>query len=281
MASHRDLLDLAERAAGTAATFIRAAERPGAGSWDRKARNDFATDVDREAERLIAEVLLRGAPGSMVVGEELTPTGATGTSGYTQPPGPPSPLTWIVDPLDGTTNFLHDYPAYAVSIGAAVGGNLVVGVVVDVVRERTYRAAAGEGAWCDGRPLRVSGITDPALALVGTGFPFKAPASERLDGYLAQFRRVLHATSGIRRAGSAALDLAHVAEGRLDGFWEMGLAPWDVAAGVVLIREAGGIVTDFAGGPLGLDGGDVVAGPLAMHAWLVGSIAAAGAGDVA
>ena len=265
MASYRHLLDLAARAAGEAAAFIRTAPRPAAEDWDRKARNDFATDVDREAERRIAAMLLGGEPGSRVMGEELTPTGATGSG-----------VTWIVDPLDGTTNFLHNYPAYAVSVGAAADGALVAGVVVDIVRGLTYRAAVGEGAWCDDRALRVSTIAEPALTLMGTGFPFKAPASERVDEYLAQFRRILHATSGLRRAGSAALDLAHVAEGRLDGFWEIGLAPWDVAAGVVLVREAGGLVTDFAGKPLGLEAGDVVAGPPVLHAWLLDVVGEAG-----
>jgi myo-inositol-1(or 4)-monophosphatase len=145
------------------------------------------------------------------------------------------------------------------------------------VRDLTYRAAAGVGAWCNGRPIHVSTIADPALALMGTGFPFKAPASARVDEYLRQFRAVLHATSGIRRAGSAALDLAHVAEGRLDGFWEIGLAPWDVAAGVVLVREAGGLVTDFQGAPLGLGAGDVVAGSPALHHWLLAQVAAGSA----
>jgi myo-inositol-1(or 4)-monophosphatase len=263
MASHRHLLELADRAARTAAVFITGAVPPAVDTWDRKARNDFATDVDREAERLIAEVLLTGAPGSAVMGEELTPAGATGAT-----------VLWIVDPLDGTTNFLHKYPAYAVSIGAVVGDQLVVGVVVDVVRDLVYHAVAGEGASCNDRPIRVSTITDPTLALIGTGFPFKAPASERVEEYLTQFRRVLHATSGVRRAGSAALDLAHVAEGRLDGFWEIGLAPWDVAAGVVLVREAGGLVTDFAGRDwmVGTAVGDILAGSAAMHAWLAGQI---------
>ena len=269
MASHRHLLELADRAARTAAVFIAGAVPPSVSTWDRKARNDFATDVDREAERLIADVLLTGAPGSSVMGEELTPmgtAGAMGTMGAT--------VTWIVDPLDGTTNFLHKYPAYAVSIGAAVGDQLVVGVVVDVVRDLVYRAVAGEGASCNDRPIRVSTITDPTLALVGTGFPFKAPASDRVEEYLTQFRRVLHATSGIRRAGSAALDLAHVAEGRLDGFWEIGLAPWDVAAGVVLVREAGGQVTDFGGRAwtVGPHVGDVLAGSAAMRAWLAAQV---------
>jgi myo-inositol-1(or 4)-monophosphatase len=215
---------------------------------------------------LIAEALVAGVPGSLVVGEELTPTGATGATG--------NQVTWVVDPLDGTTNFLHNYPAYAVSIAAVVGDEPVAGVVVDVVRDLTYRAVTGEGAWCDGRPLRVSAISEPALALMGTGFPFKAPASQRIDEYLGQFRRVLHATSGIRRAGSAALDLAHVAEGRLDGFWEIGLAAWDAAAGILLVREAGGLVTDFAGTPSPVAHGDFVAGGPAMHAWLLEAIRA-------
>ena len=263
MASHRDLLDVATRAARQAAAFIRASARPDTAAWDRKARNDFATDVDRGAERMITEVLLAAVPGSVIVGEELTPEGGP-TDRRTD-----VSVTWVVDPLDGTTNFLHGYPAYAVSIAAVVGHAPVAAVVVDVVRDLTYRAVAGEGAWCDDRPLRVSSITEPALALMGTGFPFKAPASQRIDEYLGQFRRVLHATSGIRRAGSAALDLAHVAEGRLDGFWEIGLSAWDVAAGILLVREADGLVTDFAGAPSPIAHGDFVAGGPAMHAWLL------------
>jgi myo-inositol-1(or 4)-monophosphatase len=268
MASHRDLLEVATRAARQAAGFIARAARPDEAAWDRKARNDFATDVDRGAERLIADILLAGVPGSVIVGEELTPTGTTGDR---------PTVTWVVDPLDGTTNFLHNYPAYAVSIAAVVDAQPVAAVAVDVVRDLTYRATAGEGAWCDDRPLRVSSITDPTRALMGTGFPFKAPASERIDEYLGQFRRVLHATSGVRRAGSAALDLAHVAEGRLDGFWEIGLAPWDVAAGILLVREAGGVVTDFAGRPSRAAHGDFVAGNPAMHRWLLEVVRGAGA----
>ena len=276
MASHRDLLEVATRAARQAAGFIGGSARPDAAAWDRKARNDFATDVDRGAERLIADILLAGVPGSIVVGEELTPTDTTGDRPVAQPPNH-SAVIWVVDPLDGTTNFLHNYPAYAVSIAAVVDAQPVAAVVVDVVRDLTYRAAAGEGAWCDDRPLRVSSITEPALALIGTGFPFKAPASERIDEYLGQLRRVLHATSGVRRAGSAALDFAHVAEGRLDGFWEIGLAPWDVAAGILLVREAGGVVTDFVGRPSRAAHGDFVAGNPAMHRWLLGVVRGAAA----
>ena len=261
MASHSDLLDVAQRAAERAARHIRAARRPLPGAWERKDRSDFVTEVDRDAQRLIGDVLLGAVPDSRMIGEEAA--GAAGAAGAA------ATVTWIVDPLDGTTNYLHDYPMYAVSIAAVVDGAPVAAVVVDVVRDLTYRAAAGGGAWCGERRLRVSALTDPSLALLGTGFPFKAPANRRLDEYLGQFRRILPQTSGIRRCGSAALDLAHVAEGRLDGFWEIGLAAWDVAAGILLVREAGGSVTDFAGRPAAAAPGDFVAGNSAIHGWLV------------
>jgi myo-inositol-1(or 4)-monophosphatase len=264
VASHSDLLDVAQRAGERAASHIRAARRPPPEAWERKDRSDFVTEVDRDAQRLIGEVLLADVPGSRFVGEEAT--GATGATG--------AGVTWVVDPLDGTTNYLHDYPMYAVSIAAVMDGVPIAAVVVDVVRNLTYRAAAGAGAWCGRRRLHVSALTDPSLALLGTGFPFKAPANRRLDDYLAQFRRILPQTSGIRRCGSAALDLAHVAEGRLDGFWEIGLAAWDVAAGMLLVREAGGLVTDFAGRPAAVAPGDFVAGNAAVHAWLLGLVGA-------
>jgi myo-inositol-1(or 4)-monophosphatase len=249
-------------AAERAAHFVRTAPRPGPAAWDRKARSDFVTEVDRTAERLIAEAVLAGVPGSRLMGEESA--GAAEVRA-----GVAAGITWVVDPLDGTTNYLHDYPMYAVSVGAVVDGEPAAAVVVDVVRNLVYRATAGGGAWCGERRLRVSPVSDPSLALLGTGFPFKAPGSARLDEYLAQFRRLLPETSGIRRCGSAALDFAHVAEGRLDGFWEIGLAAWDVAAGMLLIREAGGVVTDFAGKPSPVAPGDFVVGNPAIHAWLI------------
>jgi myo-inositol-1(or 4)-monophosphatase len=172
-----------------------------------------------------------------------------------------------VDPLDGTTNFLHGYPQYAVSIGASVEGALRVGVVHDVTRDRAYWGASGLGAWEGDRRLQVSGLTEPRQALVGTGFPFKnLPLLRR---YLDQFAAVMGATSGIRRAGAAALDLVDVAAGRLDCFWELTLAPWDVAAGVVLVREAGGVVTTLDGSPEVLQHGSIVAGNAALHRWLL------------
>ncbi len=223
--------------------------------WGVKGAADFVTEVDRQAERVIVETLLAGTPHASVLGEELTPSAELG------------PLVWVVDPLDGTTNYLHGYPAYAVSIAAVTDGQLAVGVVLDVVRDLIYRAAVGEGAWCGDRPIRVSGVTAPERALIGTGFPFKVP--QFLPRYLRQFTTILTATSGVRRAGSAALDLVDVALGRFDGFWELSLAPWDVAAGSLIVREAGGIVTDDVGNEDILRHGPIVAGNRSIHEWLL------------
>ena len=259
MRDYNDLVKIAERAAARAAAFIRGARRPGARDWTEKGRHDFVTEVDRACEALIAEALTRDVPGSRVVGEELTPGLAdVGTTGD---------VVWIVDPLDGTTNYLHEYPQYAVSIGAVVRGALGVGVVHDVVRDVVYRASLGGGAWIGERRLAVSSLEEPKRALVGTGFPFKDEGL--LDDYLRQFAAVMGASSGIRRAGAAALDLADVAAGRFDAFWELSLAPWDIAAGVVLVREAGGRVTRLDGSEDVIGHGPIVAGNPTMHAWLI------------
>jgi myo-inositol-1(or 4)-monophosphatase len=215
--------------------------------------------VDRETEEIIGDELRRGAPDSVVLGEELSPSAAG------------SGLVWVVDPLDGTTNFLHQYPAYGVSVGAVVDGELAAGVVVDVARKQTYRATAGGGAWLEERRLQVSQVTDPALALIGTGFPFKV--LELLPRYLRQFTTILQRTSGIRRGGAASLDFADLALGRFDGFWELYLAPWDVAAGALILREAGGRVTDLHGGSDIVRHGAFVAGNPAIHEWLLAVLA--------
>jgi myo-inositol-1(or 4)-monophosphatase len=162
---------------------------------------------------------------------------------------------------------LHGFPSYAVSIAAAVDGELQAAVVLQVFRQEYYTAARGTGAWQGDRRLSVSAIADPTFALIGTGFPFKDTSS--LGEYLSQFARVAAQTSGIRRPGSAALDLADVAAGRFDGFWEQRLSAWDLAAGVLLIREAGGVVTDYAGRAIGAEHTSVVAGNPAIHAWLI------------
>jgi myo-inositol-1(or 4)-monophosphatase len=216
--------------------------------------------VDRTAERIILEVLQEGEPGSRVVGEELAPELVT------------EGLVWIVDPLDGTTNFLHGFPSYAVSIAASLDGKLLAGVVVDVPRRMTYWGADGAGAWLGDQRLRVSTIEDPAFALIGTGFPFRD--TSHLEEYQRQFALVARGTSGIRRPGAAALDLVDVAAGRFEGFWEQRLSAWDIAAGALLIREAGGLVTDLEGRQVGIEHTSVVAGNPAIHAWLIETFSA-------
>ncbi len=251
-----DLLHLARNAADRAGEYLRGVERPADPSrWAQKGSRDFVTEVDRTAERMISDILLAAEPGARMIGEELTPTVLT------------DGLVWIVDPLDGTTNFLHGFPSYAVSIAAALNGVLEAGVVLQVPRNEIYAAARGGGSWLGSERLTVSGIEDPEFALIGTGFPFRDVS--RLEAYQAQFARVARATSGIRRPGAAALDLADVAAGRFDGFWEQRLSAWDIAAGTLLIREAGGVVTDFSGRNIGIEHTEVVAGNPAIHAWLL------------
>ena len=256
-----ELLSIAERAAWKAAAVIRErpAEPPSRRSATEKGHHDWVTDVDREAEQIIAGILSAETPAAHLMAEEGSPAFAE------------RGLVWVVDPLDGTANFLHGYPQYAVSIAAAVNGRLEAGVVVDVTRECCYGAVRGKGAWCAGSRLAVSRVEEPGRALLGTGFPFKQ--LERLDEYLGQFRRLLPLTSGIRRTGSAALDLADIALGRLDGFWELVLAPWDIAAGQLLVREAGGIVTNLSGREIGIEHTAVVAGNPAIHRWLLERLA--------
>jgi myo-inositol-1(or 4)-monophosphatase len=279
------LLESAQLAAERAAAFLR--EREGdldPGSWSEKSRADYATEVDREAERIIAETLAESFPDGVVVGEELTPgtrpLDLAASGGAVRGAGaagafPPSSVVWIVDPLDGTTNFLHRYPCYSVSIAALVQGELVVGVVHHVSPEILYHAVRGGGAFQDEHRIFVSRVEETRHALIGTGFPFKS--LELLSSYQRQFAAVMSRSAGIRRAGSAALDLADVAAGRFDGFWELMLAPWDVAAGTLLVREAGGVVTGLEGEPAVLRHGAIVAGNPRIHGWLLDTLRLAGA----
>jgi myo-inositol-1(or 4)-monophosphatase len=247
---------IAKDAAMAAADYIRATGRPrDSAGWDEKSTHDFVSDVDRGAEEVIREWIGTAAPGTHIVGEELGPELALdGTA-------------WIVDPIDGTTNFLHGYPAYAVSVAAAVEGALAAGVVVHVPDGRVFHAVRGAGAFCNDAPIRVSSITDPGRALIGTGFPFKDLSG--MDRYVEQFRTIAAATAGIRRPGSAALDLCSVASGEYDAFWELSLSAWDIAAGTLIVREAGGRVTDDTGRDLGVEHGPVVAGNPVMHGWMM------------
>ncbi len=256
MRDYRNLAQAARNAALAAAQYIRNAGRQSALDWGLKGRRDFVTQVDLRSEQLIRQTLAAAYPDSSFMGEELSPQESR-----------PEGLLWIVDPLDGTTNFLHGYPWYAVSIAALLDGELVAGVVVNVAHGAVYHATKGGGAWHDGRRLAVSQLRDPDRALIGTGFPFRDLS--RLSLYLRQFAAVSRAAGAMRRAGSAALDLVDVALGRFDAFWELSLAPWDIAAGTLIVREAGGCVTDLGGADPVLRHGSVVAGNPAMHAWLL------------
>ncbi|MCC6318826.1 MAG: inositol monophosphatase [Gemmatimonadaceae bacterium] len=255
------LLTACTAAAQAGATYIRSRTADLATiDWQEKARADFVSEVDLGAEERITNVLHAAVPGAVVVGEERSPGLAPNDH----------EIAFIVDPLDGTTNFLHGYPQYAVSIAAVAEGGLVAGIVLDVPRGITYAATRGGGATRDGTPIRVSRLVEPARALVGTGFPFKDP--QRIPEYLPSFSRVVGQVAGVRRAGAAALDLADVAAGRFDGFWELMLAPWDHAAGTLLIREAGGRVSDLAGNELRVEHTPVVASNGVLHEWLLAQL---------
>jgi len=216
-----------------------------------KGRNDFVTEVDRMAEREIISTIQRSHPDHAFLAEE---SGASGESD----------TRWIIDPLDGTTNFLHGFPVFAVSLAAEVKGRLEHAVIYDPMRQELFTASRGVGAQLDGRRIRVSDQPNLEQSLIGTGFPFRGK-EEGLDEYMPMFRAVMASTAGIRRPGAASLDLAYVAAGRLDGFWESGLQPWDMAAGVLLIQEAGGIVSDLEGGDRWMTRGDILTANVKLH----------------
>jgi myo-inositol-1(or 4)-monophosphatase len=244
------MLNIAVKAARRAGTIInRAARDVDVLAVTRKRHNDFVTEVDKAAELAIIDTLQRAYPDHAILAEESGASGAKGGA---------SEYTWIIDPLDGTTNFIHGFPQYAVSIGLQHKGVLTQGVVYDPAKNELFTASRGRGAYLNDRRIRVSRRVQLADALLGTGFPFRE--LKHLDEYLAMFREMTLRTAGLRRAGAAALDLAYVAAGRLDGFWEIGLSPWDMAAGGLLITEAGGLVGDLRGEQTWLESGRIVAG---------------------
>ncbi len=216
-----------------------------------KGRNDFVSEVDRMAEQEIIATIQRSHPDHAFLAEE---SGASGQSD----------TRWIIDPLDGTTNFLHGFPVFAVSLAAEVKGKLEHAVIYDPMRQELFTASRGVGAQLDGRRIRVSDQRVLEHALIGTGFPFRGK-EEHLDEFMPMLRAVIANTAGVRRPGAASLDLAYVAAGRLDGFWELGLQAWDMAAGVLLIQEAGGMATDLAGGDRWQERGDILAGGVKLH----------------
>jgi myo-inositol-1(or 4)-monophosphatase len=240
------MLNIAVKAARRAGTVINR------GSLDierltvrSKRENDYVSEIDQMAEQAIIETLLEAYPHHAILAEE---SGTQGDSEY----------QWVIDPLDGTTNFLHGFPQYAVSIALLHKGQLSQAVVYDPARNDLYTASRGRGAFVNDRRIRVSRRDKLADALIGTGFPYRD--FTHLDAYTGMFRDLVQKCSGLRRPGSASLDLAWLAAGRTDGFFEIGLNPWDIAAGCLLILEAGGLVSDFTGGEDYLKSGNVVAG---------------------
>jgi myo-inositol-1(or 4)-monophosphatase len=253
------LLNIAVRAARRAGeVIVRSLTRLESLEVTSKGRNDYVSEIDRAAEREIIGIVHKHYPEHAFLAEE---SGASG-SGDT---------VWIIDPLDGTTNFLHGFPVFAVSIAVQLRGRLEIGVIYDPMRQEIFTAARGAGAHLENHRIRVSKQRGLPGALLATGFPFRE--DERYaDNYFAMFRMLASMTAGIRRPGSAALDLAYVACGRVDGFWEMGLKPWDTAAGTLMIREAGGRVGTLGGDEYRL-GANIVAGAPKVYEELISALA--------
>lgn len=238
------MLNIAIRAARAAGdSIVREIDRVGDISIDIKGKNDFVTEVDRHAENIIIETIKNAYPGHSFLAEE---SGKSGDSEY----------LWIIDPLDGTTNFLHGFPHFAVSIALEHKGRLDQAVIYDPLKQELFTASKGKGAQLNNKKIRVSSRKNLDGALLGTGFPFRT--DQELDKFINSFKSLFPHVAGIRRAGVASLDLAYVACGRLDGFWEYSLKPWDIAAGALLVQEAGGINSEINGGVDFLNTGSIV-----------------------
>ena len=227
--------------------------------WESKGTNDFVSEIDRASEAVIAEVVAGRHPDAVLVAEEGSPNLSRSHG-----------LVFIADPLDGTTNFLHGVPWYAVSIAALVDGEVIAGATINVATGELFTATLGGGARRAGEPIKVSTLTEPGRALIATGLPWAG--EDDIARYMPSLPAVMRATAGIRRLGAAALDLADVACGRYDAFWEQRLNPWDMAAGSLLVREAGGIVTTIDGAPCPVAETSLVCGNPTMHAWLLDTL---------
>ena len=245
------LLNIAVKAARRAGSIINRA------ALDRtqleiraKRANDFVTQVDKAAESAIIDIIRQAYPEHAILAEESGSLAGRGSPALAE-------YRWVIDPLDGTTNYIHGFPQYCVSIAIQHRAATAHGVVYDPSKNELFTASKGRGAFLDDRRMRVSKCIQLKDALVGTGFPFKEMS--RLDLYFKQLRQVMQNSTGVRRAGAAALDLAYVAAGRMDAFWETGLAPWDMAAGALMIQEAGGLVGDLAGDANYLQSGEIAA----------------------
>jgi len=243
------MLNIALRAAHQGAEIIlRSIDRLENVRFTSKEAKDYVSDVDKAAENVVVNILRKAYPDHSILSEECGLVGDKNAQ-----------YQWIIDPLDGTTNFLRNIPHFAISIACMKNGKLEHALVLDPIRHEEFCASKGKGATLNGRRLRVSGRTSLTEAVLGTGFPFRAKQMVNIDNYLATFKKFSLDTAGIRRAGAASLDLAYVAAGRFDGFWEQDLAIWDMAAGILLIQESGGLVSDFGGGHDFLSSGNVVA----------------------
>ena len=250
-----NFLSVAWEAATVAGTLMREHwQKPK--SIDYKGAIDLVTSVDRECERRIVEVLRSYFPNHSILAEEETDW--VGTEGSHR---------WIIDPLDGTTNFAHSYPQFCVSIALECNGEVIVGLVYDPLQGECFTAVKGEGATLNGAPMRISTVMELDKALLATGFPYDQ--REEADFYLNFFKAFMTRSQGIRRNGSAALDLCYVACGRIDGFWEMKLRPWDTAAGALIVEEAGGRLSDLAGNKFSIWGKETLASNGAIHDELV------------
>ena len=221
-----------------------------------KGVSDYVTDVDMKSEALIIDAVRSHFPDHRILSEETENHNRLEDG-----------ITWVIDPLDGTTNFIHGFPFVAVSVAVCEHRQPVLGFVLDPLRRELFEARRGGGAWLDGRRLGLRPVSALDECLIATGFPHRSRAL--VDPYLRTFKAIFQKTSGIRRAGAAALDLAYLAAGRVDGFWEAGLKAWDVAAGSLLIEEAGGAITDFWGGGCYLYNGHVLAGGAMVHPFLL------------
>ena len=244
------MLNTALRAARSASEVLEKITQRGKPlTIESKGRNDYVTEVDRALEKEIVYHLQKAYPDHTIHGEEC---------GLIQ--GDNSDYEWIIDPLDGTTNFIHGIPHFAISIGCLYRGHFQHAVVLDHVKREEFTASRGSGAYLNNRRLRVTAHSGLDGALIATGIPFNGFAYERIKPYLACLEEIAGKTAGIRRIGAASLDLAYVAAGRFEGFWEMNLKPWDMAAGILLVQEAGGLVSDFSGDNRVMTKGNIVCG---------------------
>ena len=251
-------ITIAVRAARQAGSVImRSFHRLDTLTVSEKQVNDYVSEVDRNAEQAIIDIIRRAYPGHAILAEE---SGMHGKDDF----------QWVIDPLDGTTNYLHGFPQFAISIALKQRGRLEAGVIYDPVHDEMYTASRGDGALLNDRRLRVTDQKTLKGALLGTGIPFRD--QRYMDAYLGMLKDLTRETAGIRRPGSAALDFAYVAAGRLDGFWELGLSEWDFAAGALLVQEAGGVVSDIGGGSRHMETGNVITAGVRLHRLMVDAI---------